>query len=182
MISVLVACQRGAVVALHALLALRPSDSRQHTHVYYLSTCVVSPLYRSFAMMNDMHLGLASVRPSAQRRVARRHGSLGCQGCVDASKAAAAWLPDAWLGRLGSRRHGHVVNATTERCHASTLRSAARCSLHARSSTQCNDHQRRGGGSEKRPPMRWCVNVKSDVVTHVCWRRVARVRRWCQHA
>ena len=69
MISVLVASQRGAVVALHALLALRPSDSRQHTHVYYLSTCVVSPLYRSFAMMNDMHLGLASVRPPAQRRV-----------------------------------------------------------------------------------------------------------------
>jgi len=175
MISVLVASQRGAVVALHALLlALRPSDT---------CTCVMSPLCRSFAMMKDeVRLGSASVRLPAQRRVARRHGSLGCQGCVDASKAAAAWLPDAWLGRHGSRRHGHVVNATTERCHASTLRSAARCSLHARSSTQCNDHQRRGGGSEKRPPMRWCVNVKSDVVTHVCWHRVARVRRWCQHA
>ena len=64
-----------------------------------------------------------------------RHGSLGRQGCVDARNAAVAWLPDAWLGRLGSRwRHGHgfcAVNATAELCHAATSRLAARCGSHA---------------------------------------------------
>ena len=43
---------------------------------------------------------------------------LRCKSC-DASNAAAAWLPEAWLGHLGSRRrHGHGVNATIELCHA----------------------------------------------------------------